>query len=185
MTDARVASRYAKSLLDLALEKGVLDEVYKDMVLFSTICQQNRDFVLMLKNPIINHHKKKTILYSLFKGKVNPATMSIFDVITRKNREAFLPAIATEFAEMYRKEKGIDKVTVITTFPLTEELRQRFKKTIAEKTGRKVDLTEKVDPSLIGGFILKIGDKQMDNSVKSKLKSLMYEFADDSYVKTF
>lgn len=185
MTDLRVASRYAKSLLDLALEKGMLDEVYQDMAMFSNICRKNQDFVLMLKNPIINHDKKKAILYTLFKGKVNAATMAIFDVIVRKNREAFLPAIASEFANMYRQHKGIDNVTITTTFPLTQDLREKFKKAITEKTGKKVELTEKVDPSLIGGFIVKIGDRQMDNSIRSKLKSLMQELSDDSYVKTF
>lgn len=185
MTDLRVASRYAKSLLDFALEKGILEEVYQDMALFSDICRKNQDFVLMLKNPIIYHDKKKNILHSLFKGKVNAATMAIFDVIVRKNREAHLPAIATEFGNMYRQYKGIDNVTVTTPFPLTDDLRKKFKQVIIEKTGRQVDLTEKVDPSLIGGFVVKIGDRQMDNSVKAKLKSLMQELSDDSYVKTF
>ncbi len=185
MTDTRVASRYAKSLLDLAIEKGILDKVYQDMQMFADVCRQNHSFVLMLKNPIVTHDKKRAILSALFKNKVNPATMAIFDVIVRKNREAVLPAIATEFARMYRQEKGIDLVTVTTTFPLTDDLRKRFRKTITEQTGRQVDLTEKVDPDLIGGFILKIGDRQMDNSVRSKLKSLMYDFTDDSYIRSF
>lgn len=183
MTNSRVASRYAKSLLDLAIEKGILDEIYQDMVMFGEICRQNRDFVLMLKNPIVNHDKKKAILYALFKGKVNPVTLAFFDIITRKNREAILPSVAAEFGEMYRKQKGISRATVITTFPLTDELRKKFRQNITEQTGKKADLIEKVDPSLIGGFILKIGDRQMDNSVRAKLKSLMYEFSDDSYVK--
>lgn len=185
MTDTRVASRYAKSLLDLAIEKGILDKVYQDMQMFADVCSQNSSFVLMLKNPVVPHHKKKSILSALFKNKVNPATMAIFDVIARKNREAFLPSIATEFARMYREEKGIDKVVVTTTFPLTDDLRKRFKQNITAQTGRQVDLTEKIDPDLIGGFIIKIGDRQMDNSVRSKLKSLMYEFTDDSYIKSF
>lgn len=183
MTDIRVASRYAKSLLDLALDKNILEQVYQDMVMFSNICQQNHDFVLMLKNPIINHDKKKAILYSLFKGKVSEATLSIFDVIVRKNREAFLPAIAAEFINLYRQQKGIEKVTITTTFPLTPELRSKFKQAITQKVGKQIDLTEKTDPSLIGGFVLKIGDKQMDNSVRSRLKTLMHELSDDSYVK--
>lgn len=185
MTDSRVAFPYAKSLLDFAIEKGILDEIYQDMVMFGEVCQQNRNFVLTLKNPIINHEKKKAILHSLFKDKVTPATLVMFDIITRKNREAHLPAIAAEFGELYRKQKGIIRATVITTFPLTDELREKFKKTIKEQTGKQIDLIEKVDSSLIGGFVVKIGDKQMDNSVRSKLKSLLYEFSDDSYVKTF
>ena len=186
MTDNRVANRYAKSLIELAIEKGVVEKVHDDMVMFSKLCQTNRDFVLMLKNPIINHHKKKNILYKLFEGKVAPSTLAIFDIITRKNREAYLPAIAEEFVVQYRLYKGIAKAVVTTPFPLTDKLRATFKQMVTEHTGGKsAELIEKVDPALIGGFVLKIGDLLMDNSVQHKLKSLSYEFDDDSYIKAY
>lgn len=185
MTDNRVANRYAKSLIELAIEKGVVEKVHNDMLMFSKLCHTNRDFLLMLKNPIINHNKKKTILYKLFEGKVAPSTLAIFDIITRKNREAYLPAIAEEFVNQYRIHKGIEKAVVTTPFPLTNQLRATFKKMVAERTGKSVELVEKVDETLIGGFVLKIGDLLMDNSVQHKLKSLSYEFDDDSYVKAY
>ena len=185
MTNTRVASRYAKSLLELAIEKNALEEIYKDMQLFSKTCQSNYDFLLMLKNPIINHNKKKAILYKVFDGKVNESTLAIFDVITRKNRESVLPAIAEEFINLYRQYNGIDKVVVTSSVPLTSELREKLIKSVKERTGKKVDLTEKVDPNLIGGFVLQIGDRMMDNSIKSKLKALEYEFTDESYTKGF
>ena len=185
MTDNRVAHRYAKSLIELAIEKGVVEKVHQDMLMFSGLCQSNRDFLLMLKNPIINHGKKRKILYSLFEGKVDPSTLAIFDIITRKNREFYLPAIAEEFVSQYRLYKGIEKAVVTTPFPLTESLRAEFKKMVADRTGKSVELVEKVDKELIGGFILKIGDRLMDNSVQHKLKSLSYEFDDDSYTKAY
>nr|WKN37683.1 ATP synthase F1 subunit delta [Tunicatimonas sp. TK19036] len=185
MTDVRVASRYAKSLIELAIEKNALEDIYKDMQLFSETCQSNRDFLLMLKNPIINHNKKKAILYKIFQGRVNEASLAIFDIITRKNREAILPSIAEEFISQYRQYNGIDKVVVTSSVPLTSELRQKLISNIKERTGKKVDLTEKVDPNLIGGFVLQIGDRMMDNSVKSKLKALEYEFTDETYNKEF
>ena len=185
MTDHRVATRYAKSLIELAIEKGVVEKVHNDMLMFSKLCQSNRDFVLMLKNPIISHTKKLKILYKLFEGKVDPSTLAIFDIITRKNRELFLPAIAEEFANQYRTYKGIEKAVVTTPFPLTDALRARFKQLIAEQTGKSVELVEKIDKELIGGFVLKIGDRLMDNSVQYKLKSLSYEFDDDSYIKAY
>lgn len=183
MTDIKVASRYAKSLIDLALEKGALEEIYKDMQLFDKISQQNRDFVLMLRNPIISHSKKNAVLHSLFKGKVNPATMAIFDIITRKNREAYLPAVAEVFIDMYRKQKGIEKATITTAVPINNELRNIFKQQITQKTGKQVELIDKVDPSIIGGFVLRIGDRQMDNSIRYKLASLEQELSDNSYIK--
>lgn len=185
MADTRAASRYAKSLIELAIERDALEEVHKDMQLFAETCMANRDFKLMLKNPIINHSKKKAILYKIFEGKVQKSTLAIFDVITRKNREMILPAIADEFVRLYRQHNGIDTVVVTTSVPLTTELRQKLVSTIKERTGKKVALTEKVNPDLIGGFVLQIGDQMMDNSIKSKLKALEYEFTDESYIKGF
>ncbi len=186
MTDNRVATRYAKSLIELAIEKGVVDKVHDDMKMFAELCQNNRDFLLMLKNPIINHDRKRKILHQLFEGKVEPSTIAIFDIITRKNREEYLPAIANEFVSQYRTHKNIQKAVVTTPFPLTGELRAKFREMIAQQTGgMSIELEEKVDEELIGGFILKIGDKLMDNSVQHKLQVLSYEFDDDSYTKTY
>lgn len=185
MVNSRVASRYAKSLLDLAVEKGILKEVFKDMVLFGKTCKANRSLVLMLRNPIIHHDKKKAVLYALFKDKFHPATLTLFDIITRKNRENYLPAIAESFEIQYRQHQGIAKAIVITSVPLTEVLRKQFIELVAKQTGKEIDLVEKIDPSIIGGYVLKIGDQQMDNSVKAKLKTLSYEFSDDSFVKSF
>ncbi|MDF9798308.1 F-type H+-transporting ATPase subunit delta [Catalinimonas alkaloidigena] len=183
MVNTRVASRYAKSLIDLAVEKKILKEVYQDMVFFMETSKSNRDFVLMLRNPIITHEKKKAVLYALFKDKFNPATLALFDIITRKNRESYLPAIAESFEIQYRQHQGIVKATVTTPMPLTDTLKKKFIELVATQTGKKIELEEKVDPSIIGGYVLKIGDQQMDNSIIAKLKTLSYEFSDDSYVK--
>ena len=185
MVNSRVASRYAKSLLDLAVEKGTLKEVYRDMVAFKETCKANRSLVLMLRNPIISHDKKKAVLYALFKDKFHPATLMLFDIITRKNRENYLPAIAESFENQYRQHQGIVKATVITPVPLTDTLRKQFIELVAKQTGKEIELEEKVDPSIIGGYVLKIGDQQMDNSVRTKLKTLSYELSDNSFVKAF
>src|SRR5215204_2067632 len=105
MADSRAASRYVKSLLGLAVEKNVLDQVHQDMLLFSKVVDENKNFGLMLNNPIIKHDKKRDILEALFKGKVNPITMAILDIITKKNREPLLPAIAREFHNAYNEYK--------------------------------------------------------------------------------
>jgi F-type H+-transporting ATPase subunit delta len=183
MANTRVAARYAKSLLDLAVEKNILEDVYQDMLLFQQVSQNNRDLQLMLRNPIINHDKKKAVLYAIFKGKVTDSTLAVFDIITRKNREAVLPELATSFVIQYRQHQDIDKATVITPFVLTPEMREEFISRITQMTGRKVDLEERTDPELIGGYLLRIGDQQLDNSIKGKLSELRYKFSDDSYVK--
>lgn len=186
MVDSRAASRYVKSLLGLAVEKNVLDAVHADMLLFSKVCSENRAFELMLLNPIIKHDKKRDILERLFKGKVNALTLAIFDILTRKNREPLLPVIAKEFHLAYNVYKGIGKASVTTAVPLDATLRAEIEnivKRLSEKD--KVELTEKIDKEMIGGFVLNVGDRQIDASIKNKLKALKVKFSHNPYIKEF
>ena len=186
MVDSRAASRYAKSLLGLAIEQNVLDQVQQDMLLFSKVCDENKAFILMLRNPIIKHDKKRDILEAVFKGKVHPLTIAILDIITRKNREPILPAIAKEFQLQFNEVKGIGKAVVTTATALDSKLRAEIEKIVKDLSHKsKIDLVEKVDTSLIGGFILNVGDRQIDASIKSKLKSLKVEFSQNPYIKEF
>jgi F-type H+-transporting ATPase subunit delta len=182
MSNTRVASRYAKSLLDLAQEQGVLDEVKDDMLLFTKVIDANRGLALALSSPIVQNGKKLAVLKGIFFGKVHKLTLSIFEIITRKNREALLPAIAKEFARQYNEVKQIQSAVVITPFGLTDDLRTRFGQLVEKHSGKKVSLIEKVDASLIGGYVLNIGDLQIDESVKSKLQTLRVKMIDHSYV---
>lgn len=183
--ETRVASRYAKSLLDLAVEKGVLEEVHQDMALFDKVVRENREFELLLKNPIVVSEKKKSIMRALFTGRMHMMTGKFLEIISAKNREDHLPAIAQEFLSQYRVKKGISRAEVVTTFPLTPELRTRFIGIVAELTGNQVELREKIDPSLIGGYILRVADRQIDESISSKLIELKAEFSQNPYVKEF
>src|SRR5262245_56727535 len=108
----RATSRSVKSLLDLAVDQKVLENVHKDMITFSKVYNENRAFRLVLQSPIIPHDKKRDILGALFKGKVNKLTLAFFDIITKKNREPLLGGIAKEFHNAYNEYKGIVKVTV-------------------------------------------------------------------------
>src|SRR5271170_7331822 len=123
MADLRAASRYVKSLLGLAIEKGALEQVHADMQLFSKVCLENHGFGMMLKSPVIRHEKKLDILKKVFTGKVNALTLAIMDIITRKNREFLLPSIATEFHNAYNEYKGIGKAFIITTTPMDKKMR--------------------------------------------------------------
>jgi F-type H+-transporting ATPase subunit delta len=184
MADIRVASRYVKSLLGLAVEQGVLDQVDQDMQLFYKVCVENRAFALMLKSPVIRHDKKKAILEEIFEGKVNKLSMSIFQIITTKNREPLLPAIAKEFHNAYNVYKNIGKASITTAVPLDAKLRaevQEIAKKLSDK--KQVELAEKIDKDLIGGFILNVGDKQIDASIQSKLRTLKIKFSENPYIK--
>ena len=186
MSEYRVASRYAKSLLSLADDKGVLDKVHADMQLFLNVCSENREFFLLLKNPIVKHEKKRTILQAIFKGKVNDLTLAFFNIITRKNRESVLPEMAKEFDHQYNVSKGIEEATVTTAVPLSKELKAEIEKLVKKISSKsKVDLIEVIDEDLIGGYILKVADRQIDDSIKSKLKALELKFSQNPYIKEF
>ncbi|MES2388700.1 MAG: ATP synthase F1 subunit delta [Bacteroidota bacterium] len=182
MSDQRVASRYATSLLELALERGVGEQVHEDMLLFSRTAAANRQFGLLLGNPIVNNEKKFNVLKGLFADKMNPMTMSFFEIASRKKREGILVTVAHEFHDQYLRKKGIDKATVTTTLPLTDELRTEFLALIKQKTGKTVELKEITDPNIIGGFILKVGDYLIDSSVSGKLDQLKLNLTDHTYV---
>lgn len=182
MNENRVASRYAKSLLEFAQEKGQLEQVEKDMEFFNRLCEENPSLVRTFRNPIISHDKKLAVLDKLLKGRVNDLTFSMLGIISRKSREEYLPFVAKEFIRQYRLVKGIETAEVVTTFPLTDAQRTSFINLIANSTGKKVELKEKIDQDIIGGFVLKIGDRMVDQSVKSKLQKLRTKFKDNSYI---
>jgi F-type H+-transporting ATPase subunit delta len=186
MVDSRAASRYAKSLLGLAIEQKALDNVHNDMLLFSKVVDENKGFALMLRNPVIAHDKKAEILSKIFKGKVHNLTMTFFNIITRKNREPLLPSIAREFHTQFNEFRGISKATVTSAVPLDDKLRGEFH-TLVKKYSNKtqVELIEKVDPTMIGGFVLNVGDRQIDASIKNKLKALKVKFSQNPYIKEF
>jgi F-type H+-transporting ATPase subunit delta len=177
MSEKRVAIRYATSILTLAKERGVLDEVYQDMENFEKICDENPELVAVLKNPIIYSYKKLAILKQLLSGKFHSLTISFFEIIARKNREEALPAIAKEFEALYEADKNIARATVTTTFPLSEGLRSKFIEIIGKAVGKNIKLQEKVNPNLIGGFIVTIGDRQIDTSIFGKLQKLKMQLA--------
>ena len=172
MSVGTVASRYAKSLIELAKEKQVVDTVYQDMLLFKQVSDQNRGLMLALGSPVVRHDKKLGILKGIFADKVNSVTYTIFTIITKKNREAILHHIADEFVKLYDDYRGIQKAQVVTSTPLTTDLKAQFEKIVAEATQKTVDLEEVVDEKLIGGYVLRVGDRQIDASLRSKLNQL-------------
>jgi F-type H+-transporting ATPase subunit delta len=172
MSESTVAIRYAKSLIDLAKEKNLVEEVYQDMLFFKQTADENRGLLLALKSPVVRHEKKMGLLKAIFESRVNPVSFSIFTIITKKNREGIMYSIADEFVKLYDDQKGIVKAFVTSATDLTDDLRQQFVKIVNDATGRIVKLTEKIDESLIGGYVLRVGDNQIDASIRKQLNDL-------------
>ncbi len=177
MSEIQVASRYAKSLIDLAREQKVLDKVKSEMDLFIEVGKVNPQLLAVLKNPIISLDKKAAILKDLFADKVQPMVISFFNIMVNKGRAGVLYGTAKEFVNLYNQDKGIVKAKVTSAVALTEENKKQLVDVVKAATKGEVILEAKVDHKLIGGFILQVGDRQFDASLNSKLNKLKKEFA--------
>lgn len=187
MSDIRVTSRYAKSLLQLSLELNKLEESYRDMELISNTCKSSKDLSLLLKSPVVKPDKKQAILSEIFDQYLSEVTRSFVRLIVRKKRELYLEEIAEQFILQYKAHKNIEIAHVITAIPLTDELRKEIPKLVenAMNSDATIELLEEVDEALIGGIVLRVGDKQLDESIRKKLMKLEMEFSRNPYVKKF
>jgi len=177
MSELTVASRYAKSLIDLAQEQNSLEEIRKDMGFFVDTLIAYPQLQTVLRNPIISHDKKVKILDGLFGGKVSKSTISFFRIMVNKSRAEILYPTAAEFINQYNVIKHIVKASVVSAAPLSEPNKAQIVAELKRATGGDVLLQTKVDPSLIGGFVLKVGDRQIDTSIATDLKKLKKDFA--------
>ena len=185
MSATRLASRYAKALLDLSVEKMQLEEVHSDIEVFQKALA-NKDFGLMVKSPIINSDKKKAIFKRIFGNKFNGITNKFMDIIIRKKREFYLPEIVQEFETQYRERKQITTATLVTATPVDNSIIEQMKEIVRRDTGKQnVILASNVDKSLLGGFILKFGDKLYDSSISHKLEKLGKQFEENKYVRKY
>ncbi|WP_114748000.1 ATP synthase F1 subunit delta [Pleomorphovibrio marinus] len=186
MSDFKVASRYAKSILELSIEKGVLENVHADMERLLEICKVSTEFSAVLKSPIVSSDKKLNVLNGVMGAGASEVTHTFIQLLSKKGREDVFPSIAREFLTQYNKHLGIQRAEIVTTFTIDDPLRKRFREIVTEISGKeKVDLEEKVNESLIGGFVLKIDDRQLDESLSSKLRILRLEFTENLYEKKF
>lgn len=184
MQSPRLAGRYAKSLVDLAQERGQLEVVYKDMQYLQQVVKQSREFVTLIKSPVIKADKKNAILEAVSKGKVSELTMAFNRLLVSKGREATLPEIVNAFIDQYNSIKGIHKVKLTTAIEPSEELKKAItQKMVVEAGLGQVELETKVDPSIVGGFILEFNNNKVDASILRDLKDIRKQFMENHYVQ--
>ena len=177
MSELTVASRYAKSLIDLAQEQNIVEDIRNDMDLFLHTLKASPELKAVLANPIVSHSKKIKILDEVFGGKVNKVSIAFFKLMVNKGRGEVVYFTAGEFINLYDIKEHIIKATVVSATALSEENKKKMVADIQTATGCTVKLTAKVDPSLIGGFVLTVGDRQVDTSIAADLHKLKKEFA--------
>ncbi len=185
MSASKIASRYAKSLLDLAIEKEQLPAINQDMETLQSALS-NRDLYLLFKSPIVNSSKKLAIIKNVFGDKLSNVTASFLDIIVKKRRESHLPEIVSAFANQYKAYKKTAVAELVTAVPVTDALLDKVRAIVKADTGNdQVELETSVDPELLGGFILRFDNKLYDTSVAHKLGKLKKQFSENKYVRNF
>ncbi|MBX2905079.1 MAG: ATP synthase F1 subunit delta [Taibaiella sp.] len=183
MQNPRLASRYAKSILDLAVERNSLEPALTDMQTLQAICAASHEFRLMLESPVIKGDKKLSILFAVLKSQqLNELTKGFITLLVSKGREHFLPEIATSFVAQYNELKNIKTVKLTTATTVNDAIKNNILAKVAGfMPSNKLKLETSVDESLIGGFVLEMGDKLFDASVKKKLNDVRTKIIDHSY----
>lgn len=182
MSAIRIGYRYSKSLLDLALEKGQLEEVYQDIMGFKKSLE-SREFKNLLKSPVIPSEKKSSIFKMLFEEKATPLTYRFFQLVIKKGREVLFEDIVASFIDAYRTHKNITLIR-FTTVGETDQKTIDHVRTILEKTGAlngNIEIEHYIDPKLIGGFTVEFKDKLIDASIQHKLDKVKRELAINLY----
>lgn len=183
MPNPRLATRYAKALLDLAIEQGQLDKVFEDMQWLQAVCNQNREFTNLLRSPVVKPESKKKIVNAVTEGNIGTISKSFTTLLITKNRELNLPEICTAFINQYRQYKNINIVKLTSALPLTEAVKDKIIEHLKTDAGlENIELEETVKPDLIGGFVLEVGDKMIDASIAYDLRVLAKQFKNNDFI---
>ncbi|MDA3892962.1 MAG: ATP synthase F1 subunit delta [Salinivirgaceae bacterium] len=177
MNQSKIAVRYVKAFFELAQDKNQLDKVKKDIEVIAATCGQT-DVQLLLESPVVKTSKKKALFSDIFKGKIQELSLSFLLMIAENKREVHIPMICLDFMEQYRTYKGVKAAKVTTASLIDSDLQKQISKVISEVFKTDVELTTDENTELIGGFILRVGDEQIDASVSTKLSKLKREFLD-------
>ena len=173
---SRAAIRYAKAILDIAQTSGKAEAVNNDMKSIVTAVAESAELKDFLSSPVIKMDVKKSAVSEVFLS-VQAETNSLFHLLFENKRFEILESIATQYNRLYDESNGVEVAKVTTAFPITAELQTKVLAKIAEFSSKKITIENIVDPAIIGGFILRVGDQQYNASVASKLSELKREFS--------
>ena len=175
MAGARAAIRYAKAVLSLATDQNTAETVNNDMKLIANTIAQSKDLSDMLQSPVVGASIKKAALLEIFKN-TNELTANLINTLVTNKRIAILEMVALKYSELFDQLRGTQVATVTTAIPLTEDLNVKVLAKVKELTGKKAEVENIIDESIIGGFILRVGDVQYNASISNQLGKLKREF---------
>jgi len=182
MNDSQISVRYARALLQSATEQQVAERVYQDMELLAETCRLE-EFQYLLAVPSLKPSKKRDLLETVLKASMSDITMSMINLVIKNKREIYLPGIARNYGDMYRKAKGIRSASLVTAHPVDESILDRVKKLITKAYKSDVELSSTVKQDVIGGFVLTIEGLQYDASVASSLKEMKKQLLQTNITK--
>ncbi len=185
MSYTKITLRYAAAFFDLASEKGIVEKANEDMALLGIVCTENKEFVRMLQNPVIHADKKKMVITQIFAKSVSVMSLSFMNLMVRKRRERYLPSIAEAFTDLYKASKGISTAYVTSAVELASKEKSGVLEILTKLTDKKIELVEKTNAALIGGFVVNLGDFQIDQSVATKIKELKKDFEKNLFIKGY
>lgn len=181
MNDYRINTNYAKALLSLAEERGAADRVADDMRTVEAVCAESRELVVVFANPTVPHDKKAAVVRALFGGHVSDETMAFLLFVVKKNRSVNLRGISGSYLEQWRQMRGIILTDLVTHQPIDDTARTTVTQMVAAHTGKTVELHDRTDSHMLGGFKLEFDHNMYDARIRTKIRKLRLEFAKNDY----
>lgn len=185
MKSTKLASRYAKALFDLSIERGELETVNQDLALVKSVIKENRDFRGVIESPIIFPDKKNGVFKGVFNGKLSDTSFGFLSLIIRKKREPALGTICDEFLALYNKHHNIRIAHVLTAVPIKPELTEILRHLLEEDLHSTIQITTTVDERIIGGLMVEIDGYLYDASLLTRINRLRAEFSHNVYRAAF
>ena len=176
MSSTRAAIRYAKAILDIASDKGVAQAVNNDMTLIASTIKSNKELSTFIENPTTKVEVKESALQEIF-ADTNAVTKSLFRLLFENKRFEILDSVALEYNNLFDESNGVEIAKVTTAIAMDLALEAKILAKIATFSDKKITIENTIDPSIIGGFILRIGDKQYNASVANRLQTLKRELS--------
>ena len=185
MKNTLLIRRYAKAFLEYAIENKMTDQGLADLELLTKTLQDNRELRNILSQPFLSKNKKETIINRIFKGQISDKTLNFIKLMLDKNRHEIIMYILAPYRELYYEYKNIAEVTITTAVKINEPTQQKLIWFVKDKINGNVQIINKVDKSIIGGFVINYLDYQYDRSIRNDLKKLQGLFDENLYVKGY
>lgn len=185
MKNLKIAHRYAKALFSLMLESKLEEKTYEDMQLINQVFSDSKELQILLKSPIVRENKKQGIIKELFQAYINPLLLKYLLIINKRKRASLIHAIAHEYIVIFKEHQNIETMTVTTAVEMDDAMKEKILALASKLTSKTIEFKHKINPDIIGGFILNLQNVQLDLSVKAKLSKLKKEFSYEGKISNF